>query len=108
MVTNLIGWGLGGLSGEAPKVLRTEDGAKTWMDMKLPAGTVADAGSVLLAGFFLNDQTSWVSTYISNLPPAGEQTIWKTMDGGLNWTESMIKMDGTPGRILHLAYLFCG
>lgn len=94
MVTNLIGWGLGGFSGESQKVLRTQDGAKTWTDMKLPGDTQTDAGSLLLAGFFLDDQTAWVSPYRTNLPPLGEQTIWKTSDGGLNWNGSVLKTDG--------------
>jgi photosystem II stability/assembly factor-like uncharacterized protein len=93
MVTNLSGWGLGGFSGEASKVLRTVDGAKTWNDMKLPGENGNDSTSSLLAGFFLNDQIAWVAPYMSNLPPAGEQTIWKTIDGGINWSKSILKTD---------------
>ncbi len=95
MVSETIGWGLGGFAGESRKVLRTGDGAKTWNDMELPVAGGNDPGSIFLAGFFMNDQSAWVAPYISNLPPVGEQTIWKTTDGGMNWIKSIIKMDGT-------------
>lgn len=93
MVTDLTGWGLGGFSGEAAKVLRTEDGAKTWTDLKFPGDTGNNTDTSLLAGFFLNDQIAWVAPYMSNLPTSGEQTVWKTTDGGVNWSKSILNTD---------------
>ncbi len=83
MTTETTGWALGGRAGELSKVLRTGDATKTWVDMKVPFDGGADPASVVLAGFFLDDKTAWVSPYMTALPPIAEQYVWKTTDSGM-------------------------
>ena len=94
MTTETTGWALGGRSGESSKVLRTGDAAKTWVDMKIPFDGGADPGSVVLAGFFLDDQTGWVTPYMTALPPIAEQYVWKSTDSGVTWSKSLLATDG--------------
>jgi photosystem II stability/assembly factor-like uncharacterized protein len=94
MTTETTGWALGGRPGESAKVLRTGDATKTWVDMKVPLDGGADPASVVLAGFFLDDKTAWVSPYVNALPPIAEQNVWKTTDRGTTWSKSLLATDG--------------
>lgn len=95
MENEMIGWGLGGLTGENARVLRTEDGGQTWKDLKIPAIEGSEQGSVQLAGYFMNDKLAWVAPYREGMPPLAEQPVFASSDGGATWVRSAIMMDGS-------------
>ena len=83
------GWGVGTAATDPnDHILVTADGGINWKDVTPPEGMDAAGGKVATA-FFKTADTGWV-IYSSNVlqsPPAGV-TIWKTTNGGTDWTAS--------------------
>ena len=89
MVSTNQGWGIGGLSGGADHVLRTQDGGVTWRDVTPPQA--ADVGMVQAASaFFLDSQTGWVLFHPQDMLSGGSMPliVWRTLDGGSSWSAS--------------------
>ena len=90
MISPERGWGIGGLDGASDHVFRTNDGGQTWMDVTPPEPAPEEEDpSKSAVGAFLNPMAGWVAYYEDSIEPSpGRYRVWRTMDGGDNWTSS--------------------
>jgi photosystem II stability/assembly factor-like uncharacterized protein len=70
-------------AGENGLILRTTDGGKTWSVKSIKEENL---GITFWGGFFLNDKIGWVVGIGSRGFFGGSALIYKTVDGGLNWS----------------------
>lgn len=68
-----IAWGVVDSSENAPMVARTINGGNTWLCKQLPL-----ASGVRLTVSAVDGQTAWLA--------AADNTVWRTIDGGGNWS----------------------
>ncbi|MEK4104287.1 hypothetical protein NST28_09425 [Paenibacillus sp. FSL R10-2791] len=91
-----IGWKVvyhfQGMSREDMELYATSDGGETWKEM----GDSLQAGSTLPSGVksgltFVNEKEGWITT---NAPWEGKVGLYKTMDGGVTWSEQTVTVPG--------------
>lgn len=86
MVDSKRGWALGTQQGEGPRVLVTDDGARTWREVSpplLPPDVQADAVQTL----FWDATTAWVAYGHEAAEPSQLAAgVWVTHDRGTTWT----------------------
>jgi photosystem II stability/assembly factor-like uncharacterized protein len=90
MISTNLGWGIGGISGGADHILRTQDGGLTWRDVTPPQA--ADVGLAQAASaFFLDSQIGWVLFHPQEMLSGGSMPliVWRTQDGGSSWNSSL-------------------
>ena len=82
------GWGLAGTY-----VLRTEDGARTWLD-GTPGEITGSTGQPgeTTGAFFLDAKHAWVTYGGSGAP--NQTVVFRTADGGLTWAKSNAPVGG--------------
>jgi photosystem II stability/assembly factor-like uncharacterized protein len=81
MVSLTEGWAISGAY-----LLATADGGRTWRETTPPETHAADA-LVKVYGGFPDARTAWIVFSVGDqIPP--DASIWRTMDGGVNWTPS--------------------
>jgi photosystem II stability/assembly factor-like uncharacterized protein len=83
------GWGIGTTASDPnDHILVTTDGGTKWKDVTPPEGTDPAVGKVATA-LFKSIDTAWV-IYSSNViqSPPGNAQVWKTTNGGNDWTAS--------------------
>ena len=69
---------------QGQRLMRTEDGGNTWMDITPPDGPDAD-----LSYYFYDSTHGWVSYRATSGGFSSETyTIWRTIDGGVTWDRS--------------------
>ncbi len=78
MIDALNGWGLSDLY-----VLRTTDGGTTWYNVLFE--------SLPVSGFFASPTNAWV---ISNYADTSVGSLYRTTNGGLNWTKYDVPFNG--------------
>lgn len=89
MVDASHGWAIGSAAADPNEhILLTADGGSTWKDVTPPEGTDPSGGKVATA-FFKGSGTAWV-IYSNNVLQSapGNALVWKTTDGGANWSAS--------------------
>lgn len=85
MQDEINGWGIAETA-----VLRTDDGGATWYDLT-PSG-LSEAGYAV-EEFFLDPDHGWILVADQNdFMRAG--TLYRTQDGGLNWTSNAVPFGG--------------
>jgi photosystem II stability/assembly factor-like uncharacterized protein len=72
------GWGWTSDADNTSRILRTQDGAATWVDVSPNGQPLRPTDS-----FFLDPQTAWVSLFD---PTSNSNTLLRTNDGGKTWT----------------------
>jgi len=77
MLNELDGWAI-----SERNVLRTTDGGSTWYNVSPPGVTALGFGT---AHTFLNASQAWVMVADAS-DPASSGLLYRTQDGGLNWT----------------------
>lgn len=90
MVSDNLGWAIGGLEGASDHVFRTNDGGATWTDVT-PGEPRPDPGqpAKVAVGHFLNAQSGWVLYYPNTVEPQPlPLRVWSTTDAGQSWTAS--------------------
>ncbi len=106
---NMLNANTGFVSGRWGRFAKTTDGGVTW-------DTSKTANPTLLPYFcngvsFINENTGWIA---GGTPSIGGVTkIWKTTDGGSNWTEQVSAYSGPVGVKIQMlnenfGYLTCG
>lgn len=90
MVSETLGWAIGGLEGTSDHIFRTSDGGSTWRDVtpREPRPEPGQPAQVAI-GSFLNAQRAWVLYYPDTIEPQPlEPRVWSTQDAGESWTPS--------------------
>lgn len=89
MVDSSKGWAIGGFGSVGDHILTTSDGGSTWKDVTPPQPLTADNSQQVADAFFHDANTAWV-TYGFNVgyPVPTQPVIWRTTDGGADWTAS--------------------
>lgn len=76
-------------------ILRTTDGGRTWLDItppELTAGPNEYGNRVRAAGFFLDENTAWVS--FVNHDDTFNFRVWRTTNGGNTWEQGELILEG--------------
>lgn len=68
-------------------ILKTDDGGNTWTSLSYPGFNPGNGGPGVFGLNFSNDNTGFIYVVIGdNSPTPNNQIIYKTNDGGINWT----------------------
>lgn len=75
---------------EGNKVLRTSDGAKSWIDTSPYLSDInkLNEGNYNITAYFYNSEIAWVALGIFS--PAKKLFIYKTINGGRKWTKTAV------------------
>lgn len=90
MVSDTLGWAIGGLQGASDHVFRTVDGGSNWSDVTPgePRPQPGDPAKVAV-GTFLDGRNGWVAYYPDTVEPLQfGLRVWSTSDAGASWTAS--------------------
>lgn len=82
------GWGIGGVDGVNDRIVKTNDGGKTWQDVSPPEPGLAESQLITAIGYFQSLETAWVSFYNTNPGLPSQPAVWRTLDGGQTWQPS--------------------
>ncbi|MFQ5615518.1 MAG: WD40/YVTN/BNR-like repeat-containing protein [Anaerolineales bacterium] len=87
MFDETTGWAIGGIDGPGDHVLQTSDGGQTWRDVTPPEpAPTGDEPQKAANGYFLDQNTAWVSYYyIERYSADRGPIVWRTQDGGQTW-----------------------
>ena len=92
---------VGYLVGSRGRVYKTVDGGATWqLNFEVPAIAPTTTPPTLFAVHALNEKVVW----IGGATNGGLNTVWRTSDGGANWTNAMTYPLGTANIVGVVAY----
>lgn len=90
MVSEKLGWAIGGLEGASDHVFHTNDGGSAWRDVT-PGEPRPEPGQPrkVAIGSFVSAQAGWVLYYPDSIETQPTQLrVWSTQDGGESWSPS--------------------
>lgn len=90
MVSERLGWAIGGLERASDHLFHTEDGGSTWRDVTPPEPRPEPGQPRKVAiGSFVSAQAAWALYYPDTIETQPTQLrVWSTEDGGENWSAS--------------------
>ncbi|MBO0824297.1 MAG: hypothetical protein J2P27_10635 [Actinobacteria bacterium] len=105
MVSAQVGWALAwnadpsGTESVPLELVRTTDGARDWQRVTLPGHSALTPGSVVLDA--ISAQQAWLAVGLgkNDNPTSGTTTVYRTTDGGLDWSAGAPLSGSAPAEI---------